>query len=149
MWAPRANMKYSETSKIYRSPETIMKIRVARARQVITPETKAKISMSLHRAWNDGTRKKEDCPFWKGSITDENKMARKTLEYKLWREAVFTRDDWTCQECGERGGELHPHHIKPFALFPELRTAIDNGITLCRKCHTKTDTWGLRIGTQS
>jgi 5-methylcytosine-specific restriction endonuclease McrA len=55
---------------------------------------------------------------------------------KLWREAVFARDKWTCQDCGDKkGGNLEAHHIKSFAEFPELRFAIDNGITLCKDCH--------------
>lgn len=77
--------------------------------------------------------------------TDEKMRIRKSKEYKLWRESVFKRDNWICQECQIRGGVLHPHHIKPFALFPELRFAIDNGVTLCASCHHKTDTWGNRI----
>lgn len=53
---------------------------------------------------------------------------------RLWREAVFARDNWTCQKCKIMGGELNPHHIKNFAECPELRTSIENGITLCEKC---------------
>jgi hypothetical protein len=72
---------------------------------------------------------------WKGGITPEYREIRKSIEYRLWREAVFARDNWTCQKCKKRGGKLHPHHILNFAEHPELRFALDNGITLCEECH--------------
>jgi 5-methylcytosine-specific restriction endonuclease McrA len=82
-------------------------------------------------------------PMWKEvKKTDESKTIRRLVEYRLWRESVYKRDNWTCTECNQRGGELHPHHIKPFAFFPELRFAIDNGVTLCVPCHRKTDSYG-------
>lgn len=79
---------------------------------------------------------------WKGGITPINKTIRESFEYKLWREAVFERDDYTCVWCKQRGGTLNADHIKPFAYYPELRFAIDNGRTLCRECHKTTNTYG-------
>ena len=78
---------------------------------------------------------------WKGGITPINHRIRTSKEYQIWRIAVLMRDDYTCQKCGERGGTLHADHIKPFALFPELRLAIDNGRTLCVNCHKKTESY--------
>jgi len=74
---------------------------------------------------------------WRGEITKFNKLQRTTVEARLWREAVFSRDAWTCQACGQIGKILHAHHIKAFAKYPELRFAIDNGQTLCKPCHLK------------
>ena len=76
--------------------------------------------------------KEED---WNGFTTPENDKIRGSIEYRLWREAVFARDNWTCQKCKVKGGTLHPHHIQNFAQFPELRFAIDNGITFCKEHH--------------
>lgn len=85
---------------------------------------------------------------WKGGVTKVNETIRKSLDYKLWREAVFKRDNYICVQCNknkEVSGKLNAHHIKPFSLFPELRFAIDNGITLCVSCHKKTDTYMGKI----
>lgn len=65
-----------------------------------------------------------------------NAEERKTYEYKKWRNAVIERDG-RCVECGSKES-LVAHHIKPFADYPELRTEISNGVTLCRKCHIET-----------
>lgn len=83
------------------------------------------------------TRRGSNGSNWKGGVASQNKTTRKRIEFRLWREAVFARDNWTCQKCKKRGGMLHPHHIKNFAKYPKLRFAIDNGITFCRDCHQK------------
>lgn len=81
--------------------------------------------------------KGEKNPNWKGGITSENAKIRSSIELRLWREAVFARDNWTCQKCGQKSGELNAHHIKPFAKYPELRFAVNNGLTFCKQCHKK------------
>jgi len=73
---------------------------------------------------------------WKPDL-GENRSIRSIPEYKEWRNSVYARDNWTCQDCGGRGGILHAHHIFPFADFPEHRLEVWNGTTLCKSCHGK------------
>ncbi len=60
---------------------------------------------------------------------------RRGFEYREWRTAVYERDDYTCQSCGERGGQLEAHHIRAYAECAELRFDVGNGVTLCQRCH--------------
>lgn len=75
---------------------------------------------------------------WQGGITPNKRRIRSTLAWKQWREAVFKRDNFTCQECYKRGGKLEPHHIIPLVETLSRAFDVDNGITLCRTCHLKT-----------
>lgn len=78
----------------------------------------------------------ENSHMWKGGITTENETIRKSRKYINWRKKVFERDSYTCQCCGDSsGGNLQAHHIKNFSEFPDIRFELDNGITLCNKCH--------------
>lgn len=84
--------------------------------------------------------------------TSTSVILRNSVEYKLWRKSVFERDEYTCVWCGIKFIKgvtgrimIHADHIKPFAYFPELRFAIDNGRTLCVSCHKTTDTYGSKV----
>jgi 5-methylcytosine-specific restriction endonuclease McrA len=76
-------------------------------------------------------------PNWKEGITSVNKRIRSLKKYKNWRKAIFLRDNWTCQKCNKRGGNLEAHHIKSFAKYPKLRFVLSNGETRCDKCHPR------------
>lgn len=90
-------------------------------------------------------RKGKDSNLWKGGVTPINRYLRTTTEYKLWRKAVFARDNYQCIWGGkEHGNKIEADHILPFADYPELRFAIDNGRTLCVDCHKKTKTYGRK-----
>lgn len=74
---------------------------------------------------------------WKGGISNKNHTLRSSAEYYNWRKSVFVRDNYICQICHSNTNSLNAHHIKPFADFPDLRFDIDNGTTLCKRCHLK------------
>lgn len=92
----------------------------------------AKIRRKISLAKNKGKSKKLE-------------LLRKRVEYKEWRRKVFERDNYTCQECGKKGGLLHPHHIKAKSLVPDLIYDVSNSVTLCRECHKKTKSYGLNV----
>ena len=144
-----ANKKHTEESK-----RKMSEYRFANPR-ITSSETKNNISNSLKgRKLSIETRKRigrrgENNPAWKGGASQKNKTERqilmRTVEYRLWREAVFERDNWTCVWGDkEHGTKLNADHIKPWKDYPALRFAIDNGRTLCVGCHKKTDTYGNR-----
>jgi 5-methylcytosine-specific restriction endonuclease McrA len=73
---------------------------------------------------------------WKGGISPLMEKIRKTNELRKWKLSVFKRDQFACVVC-KSTKPLEADHIKPFSLFPELRTDINNGRTLCKPCHLK------------
>jgi len=113
--------------------------------------------------WNKGLKgymAKDKNSNWKGGITPLVVMLRNTTEYNQWRMDCLKRDWFRCKECFSKE-KLEVHHIKSFAeLVSEflkeydqfspiedketlIRLAIkwqpfweiDNGKTLCQKCH--------------
>lgn len=86
---------------------------------------------------------------WRGGVSEKNRTEKQnfmsTREWKSLRVKVFQRDDYTCQICFVKGGTLNADHIKPYLLYPDLRSDINNIRTLCVFCHRKTDTYGCKI----
>jgi len=73
---------------------------------------------------------------WNPDLTEEERQTgRNYPEYREWRTVVYERDNYTCQACGEVGGNLNAHHIDGYAKNPGLRTTLENGATLCKECH--------------
>lgn len=122
-------------------------------------ETRLKLSAARKREWANGIRQpaywhtkewKEHLsrewkgpanPLWKGGRSKNYRAGYYSKEYREWRMAVFQRDAFRCQGCGQVGGYLNAHHIKSFANFPDLRFELDNGVTLCEACHSLTDNY--------
>lgn len=83
-----------------------------------------------------GKRGKKHHAYKNGKYTAEKKRFWSTSEYRQWRNAVYERDKYICQKCGDnKGGNLNAHHIKSFIDHPKLRYVVSNGITLCDLCH--------------
>ena len=56
--------------------------------------------------------------------------------WRRLRDKIFLRDKYTCQVCGDSsGGNLVAHHLDSYSMYPDKRTRISNGITLCKNCH--------------
>lgn len=86
---------------------------------------------------------------WKGGVTTLGFQIRNSFKNRQWRSDVFTKDNFTCQNCGKTHCYLEAHHIKMFSLIMKenniksLEEAlnceelwnINNGRTLCKECH--------------
>lgn len=94
--------------------------------------------------WNKGKKlpRGEKAPNWKGGTSKSHRDGYCSSDYKLWRKAVFEKDNYTCI-CGFNGkeGYITAHHIKSWKDYPELRYVVENGLTLCEKCHSLTDNY--------
>ena len=104
----------------------------------VYPSVKHRYATCDKSSCREENKRREHNPNWRGGVTKRRKAEMSTKIYCDWRLAVFTRDSYTCTDCETRGGELHAHHVKPWAYFPELRYEVSNGSTLCESCHEKT-----------
>jgi hypothetical protein len=70
------------------------------------------------------------------SWSETDKHLRQSWEYKKWKAQVNLRDQFVCQDCRQKNSQI-AHHLDDWNFHPEKRFEIDNGLTLCRKCHAK------------
>lgn len=149
------------TKNLHR-PEIIKKRALTITGSKISEETKKKMSIArTGKKTSEETRKKQSlvkkgktgelASRWSGGKTPFYKLIRASFEYKEWHSAILHRDDFTCQHCFVRGGDLEVDHIKRFStIIKEYKIEsiedskacaelwdIFNGRTLCKPCHKK------------
>lgn len=108
----------------------------------------SRLKVSITKKNSPLTKRGPDNPAWIDGKGTERKRQRtvfqQSLEYRLFREVVLKRDNYTCQICKSSGVKLHVDHIKAYREFPELRTDVTNGRVLCVLCHRKTPNFGRK-----
>ena len=119
-----------------RTPEHKRKFDINRNRQGMrgrqhSKETKQKMSLARQGSKNAN---------WKGGLTRLVRGIRRSPEFHQWRKAVLRRDNYTCRDCGATG-ELNAHHILSLIDYPDRVFDINNGLTLCAKCHKRYTWW--------
>lgn len=98
-----------------------------------TQETRDKISKNRSGI----KRKPESIEKFRKTVSGRGKT-RKSIRGLEWTNGVKARDGFKCMHCGcDDVGRLQAHHIVPWEQNVELRFVLENGITLCRSCHTK------------
>lgn len=128
---------------LIRSDEWKIKIGLGHKGMKHTEETKRKISDTKRHP-----------------LTPLYKAIRRCYKSKQWRKNIFKRDNYTCQLCKKRGNELNADHF-PKRFVDIVRNSkintieeafslkelwdINNGRTLCYKCHSKTETFGNKF----
>jgi len=74
-------------------------------------------------------------PNYNPNLTEDERQNNRN-NISPWRRKVKQRDEYICQCCGSTKNP-QAHHIDCYSLFKEQRLDVDNGITLCKKCHKK------------
>lgn len=152
----REKMRIAKLGK-KRPPEVCEKIRIS----LVGNKRALGVKQSPEWCKNQSIRQRgEKSHFWKGGLTKLNHLIRGIFEYYLWRSNVFKRDDYTCQKCKVKGGILEAHHkYKSFISIIKLYNIktveeargcaelwdINNGETLCTKCHSSVDPHRKRL----
>jgi hypothetical protein len=73
-------------------------------------------------------------PRYKG---DAARNRSRSSDMARWALKVIRRDRYKCIKCGVDGEQatLQAHHVWPIEFYPDRRSDLENGITLCSRCH--------------
>jgi hypothetical protein len=79
-------------------------------------------------------------PKWNFNKTYEDRRGERKIEgYNEWRKNVYAKFNWKCVVCGNKGGrgeyKLNAHHLESYQYNKELRCNVNNGVSICKKCH--------------
>jgi len=160
-WMKSYNLSVRTFQEGCATPKAIKKNHDNNINKYMLQDTKNKISKTMSEKWQNDNELKlrysiersgknnpnygkglfgKNNGNWKGGISTKNHNFRTSTKYKEWRISVFERDNYTCQECKNIGGNLNVHHILPFRDWNDTQFSLNikNGITLCHDCHIKT-----------
>lgn len=147
--------RQTESLGIKRTDATREKLRVV-AKNRTTSSFKGHHHTLEFREWSSQYKRKNF-----GNRAEINKQIRKYYKVREWTKNIFERDDYICKNCGIRNKKglgksvkLEAHHIVLISeiigercfdeaiLLPELYD-LENGITLCRRCHKLAHGWDI------
>lgn len=114
---------------------------VIKYRRLFSPESFSNVNTKQKQRLAKLGKTGELANNWQGGKTKERQLAMSRDEYKNLRKLVLNRDNYTCQICNIRGGNLEMDHIKEWCNYPELRYEPSNCRILCEDCHAKTDNY--------
>lgn len=169
----KKNVPWNKDKKLGPRPLKV-RLQIARSHIGIFPSETTRLKMSLNRKGRPSNRKNSRLtettklklsqyrgPLnsqWKGGITPLSQQIRQSFEYKLWRNKVFERDNFTCQACQQRSRknfrfEIEAHHKKSFEdiiqeFLKEFNqfSPIEDKETLVRLAITYKPFWDLNNG---
>lgn len=113
-------------------------------KELLVPRSKRKVGVN-HFCSHKGCyaewltkRPREEHPRYNGG-GETDRAAWDKNGGRKWKRDCQRRDGWRCGLCGRQYAKYsenpHVHHRAPFSAHAELRSELDNGITLCRDCH--------------
>ncbi len=87
------------------------------------------------KCWGKSNRQEKHYA-WNPELTEKDRLTRRHFpETREWRTEIFERDSYKCQVCQQLGNQLVAHHLNGWDKHPNQRFDVNNGITLCQKCH--------------